>query len=292
MKAVPLRMVRSREKIDEWTLVLASSSIPYEVGRIKGEWLIYVHPADLERAEETLRHYEEENRYFASELRGELPSSKKELSGFFVSVFILSLFIILKLTGYETALFQTGSASSEHIMEGEVWRAVTALFLHGDFLHVLSNALFCWIFCSVVVRLYGPGLGWFLILLAGTLGNLLTAVLYRTGHVSIGASTALFGALGMLGAWRFVLRRKHPLFRRKAWVPAAGVVALFAFLGTGKNVDFVAHIAGAVTGCVLGWITANFLAQNLSKRLQNIFVFLTIGIIILAWMPAFIAYPA
>jgi rhomboid protease GluP len=48
----------------------------------------------------------------------------------------------------------------------------------------------------------GPGVGLWLVLLAGTAGNALTAVAYGTQHNSVGASTAMFGAIGILAATR------------------------------------------------------------------------------------------
>ncbi len=88
-----------------------------------------------------------------------------------------------------------------------------------------------------------------MILLAGGAGNLLNDLFEPASHTSIGASTAVFGAVGLLAVlalrdgamqWRSGIRRWAPL--------AAGVMLLF-FLGTeGEQVDVGAHVGGFAAG--------------------------------------------
>ena len=82
------------------------------------------------------------------------------------------------------------------MLAGEWWRAVTALTLHADLAHVLANAVAIAIFLGAVARRLGPALATWLALAAGVAGNVLTALVAGGGHVSLGASTAVFGALG------------------------------------------------------------------------------------------------
>ncbi len=97
-------------------------------------------------------------------------------------------------------------ASALYILQGEYYRTITALMLHSDIEHLAGNVaglLFLGIpLCSIM----GAGRGLFLILLSGVAGNLLNAYMYRHAHLSIGASTAVMGAVGILAAWQ--LRKK------------------------------------------------------------------------------------
>ena len=73
-------------------------------------------------------------------------------------------------------------------------------------------------------------------------------------HSTIGASTAVFGALGLLVGhalvWRRAARRGRP-----AWLPIGAALALLAMLGTeGERVDLWAHGFGLATGVALGAI--------------------------------------
>ena len=78
------------------------------------------------------------------------------------------------------------------------------------------------------------------------MGNLATAGVARTGYFSIGASTAVFGALGGLTALQLVSRR------RKGWITIGAGVALLAMLGTGEKSDLLAHLFGFLAGAGLG----------------------------------------
>jgi len=84
------------------------------------------------------------------------------------------------------------------------------------------------------------------------LGNFANALFYETRHVSIGASTAVFGALGILAGYQFLTKIKHPRQRIKAWLPLAGGLALLAILGSGAESDIMAHLFGFLSGILLG----------------------------------------
>src|SRR5690606_29038048 len=142
------------------------------------------------------------------------------------------------------------------IWGGEWWRAVTALTLHGDWAHLTGNTLGGLLFFGLVFRFLGHGLGWICILLAGTLGNLLNAWGYAgTGHNSIGASTAVFGGLGILIGFRLLrqFRLTGWAWPRHLWVPLAAGLILLGFLGAGgERTDVLAHGWGFFAGAILG----------------------------------------
>jgi rhomboid protease GluP len=285
---VLLRFHESEDKINEWALVLSSSYIPYSINEENGKWKISVAASYVERAERILEEYERENRKFLPE-PSESSVGGKPYSGIIVSFLLLVIFILMKLVDTDGFLYQIGSASASRIVKGELWRTVTALSLHADLIHVLSNSFSCWVFCTAVIRLYGFGLGWFLVLIAGATGNLITALVYRTGHVSIGASTAIFGALGLLGAWRCTFGKKHWLLKKKTWIYIAGVVALIAVLGTGKNVDLLAHLMGVITGVIFGFLGARKIrapALDVTPTFQLTMAAVSAVCVILSWICA------
>jgi membrane associated rhomboid family serine protease len=103
----------------------------------------------------------------------------------------------------------------------------------------------------------GVGPGGALVLLAGAGGNLANAFLYGSAHVSVGASTAVFGAVGILGSLGMVRRRRRALSRWRAWLPVAAALALLGMLGSsGERVDIWAHLCGLLVGAVLGMVSA------------------------------------
>jgi membrane associated rhomboid family serine protease len=280
---VPFKRDLSREKAEEWALVLSASSIPHQIEQEGGEWVIYVDQFDLARSEKVLLQYEKENLGWTSK-HTLIQLYKKTFSGLVIAFLLLVFYWFTKSDNTWPVWFQIANASSEQIMRGELWRAVTALFIHADNLHIISNVISCLIFCSVVCRLYGSGLGWFLILLSGITGNLLTAFFYRTGHYSIGASTAIFGAVGLIGVWRFAFWRKHPFTRKKAWIYLVVVLVLLGILGAGKNTDMLAHLFGGIAGCVVGIPAVKIIAHPLSKKRQLILAALSVSIVAVSWI--------
>ncbi|MGE9294557.1 MAG: rhomboid family intramembrane serine protease, partial [Puniceicoccales bacterium] len=119
----------------------------------------------------------------------------------------------------------------------------------------------------LVVQVYGNRVGWLLTVLSGVLGNAFCAWLYRAeAYRSLGASTAIFGALGLLvghamavgfspAGWKRLRSRLVPL--------AAGLTVLVMTGTAGENTDILAHVAGFGAGTVLG------LAASLWSRLRG-----------------------
>jgi rhomboid protease GluP len=226
--------------VEEASLVLAAVGIPHRVERAAFRWRLVVADADAERARAALAAYEAELRRAPSDVPDERGAA---WSGVVVAVLLLAFHA---LAG--PRWMDAGAAMAGRIRAGEVWRTVTALTLHADGPHVLSNAVACVVFVTAVVRLLGPGVGGWLILLAGAGGNALNALVQRPGHDSVGASTAIFGAIGILGGLQFGRKRGE----RRAWLALGASLALLAMLGAGERVDLLAHLWGLVVGLVLG----------------------------------------
>jgi membrane associated rhomboid family serine protease len=171
-------------------------------------------------------------------------------------ILILLFFIITDISNSTVSWFERGSADSQKILNGELWRTLTALTLHADVVHALSNAIAVALFLGAVSSVLGLGLGGALMLLAGAGGNLANAFLHGSAHISVGASTSIFGAVGLLGGVAVVTRGRASS-KRRVWLPIAAAFALLAMLGTGgERVDIWAHLLGLLVGGVLGILVA------------------------------------
>src|SRR5262249_22579890 len=71
---------------------------------------------------------------------------------------------------------------------------------------------------------------------------------YGGGHASVGASTAIFGAIGVLAVLRIFAPGRVEVGGRKWWVVVAASLALLAMMGTGPNADLLAHLFGLLVG--------------------------------------------
>lgn len=178
------------------------------------------------------------------------------------------------------------------VQESQWWRAVTALTLHADVVHLVSNLISGVGFAFFVCRFFGAGPGWLLVLLSGIAGNVLNAmVYYPEPHYSIGASTAVFGALGLLtgvGIWAAVSDPDHRLSFPRWLIPLFGGLTLLGLFGVGDgNVDVAAHISGFLCGVILGALGA--CVQRWFTVLQFWSIGLgamSLGLVSLAWWAA------
>lgn len=120
--------------------------------------------------------------------------------------------------------------------DGEVWRAVTALFLHWDLEHLISNLVPGLFVFTSVISVMGTARGWLLVLLASAAGNLAVAGVHYPGpYRSLGASAAIFAGLGLLTgrAIRRIAGGQAPRHWRAILVPLASGAALLGWFGTG-----------------------------------------------------------
>ena len=126
------------------------------------------------------------------------------LSGLFVSLLLFTVHAAVVTSSAPGDYITQFGANARRIMGGEAYRCVTALLLHADGAHLAGNMVALVLFGDVLCQIAGVGVTWMMILVCGTLGNLINAAFHETGHLSIGASTSVFGAVGMLCAIRAV----------------------------------------------------------------------------------------
>lgn len=150
---------------------------------------------------------------------------------------------------------------------GELWRAVTALFLHADPAHLVANAISGFFAFAAVLTTVGRARGWWLIATTAVIGNLAAAALQiGAAYRSVGASTAVFAALGVL-AGRAVRvsvasRRRREHWMRAAFLPLGTGIAVLALFGAGdQRVDVLAHLTGFMAGVVGGLLAGSRLAE-------------------------------
>lgn len=149
--------------------------------------------------------------------------------------------------------FDTGELDAARVQSGQWWRAWTALTLHLSGPHLAANLGAGLWFGYLAGRQLGVGVAWLLIVAGGGTANLLEALLGPPWHQSVGASTAVFTALGLMSAytWREGLRPAQSWVQR--WGPLVAGVILLGWLGTaGKHTDVMAHLLGFGIGVVLG----------------------------------------
>jgi hypothetical protein len=244
-------------------------SIRVEHGDEPGEFDLQVEPDAAAKVSEEIRHYEAESEMIT--ISKIVPSNwAKYTSGWgYYMIWATVLMVVFYLQQNDLTLSDRGASSSIGLIEkGEWWRPFTALFLHANVGHIFGNLASGALFGMLVSKSIGPFKAWAMILFSGTLGNLTTSVLtYPESFTSIGSSTAVFGALGILSGIGLVEN-----FREKVSMPwvrvLAPLVAGFAMLGMlggaepGSNTDILGHVFGFSAGVVSGMICRYFVASE------------------------------
>ena len=268
-------------------LVLSSSGISYRVKQGRKGWEIWVDESGYDSALTSIKQYFKENQDdFSTPEPGE-DKYHKTFTGIWAAVLLLAWYLTF-MTGNDSRPFIRAYGSvSDSILRGELYRAATSLMLHADGVHLVGNMVGIAVFGTAVCSITGWGVGWLMILLTGIIGNLVNAAVLKTGHVSIGASTAIFGAIGILSGHQFIKLFRSQDRRIKAWMPLAGGVALLGFLGSGVHTDLTAHLFGFLTGLILGILYAALIHRLPSRPGQKYAICIFIGLLFFSWLTAF-----
>ena len=282
-----VRLAPERRPVEEWSLALTAVGIESRIDwSPQHGYLLLVDGASAPRAQATLEAYDEENRPRPRPTPA--PEYGSNMAAVILTAALCALFVLSGPRADGHLLFDAGSAdASRMLLHGEWWRAVTALTLHADFLHVLSNAVALMVFGSALCTLVGPGSGLWLLLLSGTAGNLVNVLVRGTPYSGIGASTAIFGGLGALAAIRVVQRRRGAAVSPwRAWAPFAAALGLLAMLGSSVRSDVLAHLFGFFAGVALGGVLATLQPRPFPPRVQWGLVAAAVLVVGACWMIA------
>jgi len=282
------RTTRKRQARD-WQLVLMAAGLPFAI-QPQGASTVLVVPAEVAlRARRELELYEEENRGWPRAT--ELP---EVLTAGSLSVVVWSAVLIVadwmaRYHAFGRDWREAGRSAADLVRGGEWWRTVTALTLHGGLFHLAGNVVFGALFVGLASQVLGTGLALAATLFAGALGNLANAWVQDPTHASIGASTAVFGALGVLVGYR---ARHRTRGRSVRWVPIAAGYMLLLWLGVGDSeprpgaphrVDVFAHLLGFLAGGALGAVRAWVEGWRPGRRQQVALGLAAGALLVLAW---------
>jgi membrane associated rhomboid family serine protease len=276
----PIRVAETSSQADEWALVLTAAGIPNSVEPDAGGWAVLASAGDTARAHAALAAYDEDR----SDEKPRPPAALEPypwISGVALGLLLLWLFSVTGDAAARSPWFEHGAAAAGRIVAGELWRAVTALTLHVDVVHVVGNALAVAVLVPPLVQRFGAGGALLLLLLAGALGNVLAAMTHDARHLAVGASTAAFGAVGVLVALRLI-PGEAPTSRKRWTAPVAGVVLLVT-LGAARDADLAAHVFGFLAGVALGFVAGTAVRRRPGTAVQWLLGALAAGTIVVCW---------
>ncbi|HYC54138.1 MAG TPA: rhomboid family intramembrane serine protease [Candidatus Binatia bacterium] len=153
-------------------------------------------------------------------------------------------------------MIDAGAVVPYLVSDGQWWRLLSAVFLHFDVRHLVSN--------MSALAILGPplalelGLSRFVMtfVLTGIAGNVASQLLNASAAVKAGASGGICGILGALAGAALPYATGSYEQRRPAWQTLGALAALFGMMvGFSPGRDHYAHVGGLLAGVVLGrWL--------------------------------------
>ena len=170
---------------------------------------------------------------------------------------ITVVFIFEWVTGAlwnDGALISMGAITRGMIARGELWRIVASMFLHGSVLHFAANAWALYQLGALYEAMFGHARFGLIYFTTGACAAIASSLTVQ--YASVGASGAVMGILGAF----IVSIRRSPQWRHEPWTKSllsqlifwAGVNIVLGF--SVEFIDNTAHIAGLVSGLILGLI--------------------------------------
>lgn len=272
----------------DWSLVLTAVGVQHELQSTSEGDELWVPAADHARAADELARYLRENRPDPVPPVS-WPTYRHAAWG------VVTYAVVLVLVT-AAALYHVGERNwvNRGVLEigllerAEWWRAFTALTLHADLGHLLANLAFGVLFAYPAAQFVGVGVAWLAIVLGAGAANAVDMLLHPPHHSVLGASTAVFVALGLTSAFSWRRRATRSLTWRQRLAPLVAGIALLAFTGAGgERTDLLAHALGFVAGVAGGFGLAHARLPPPGRNApQWLAAGLTLALLATAWSTA------
>ena len=235
----------------DWSLVLASQGIEAEMVEDESGYNILVREEDCDAARDAVRQFTKEN---ACRRTAQFqPSVPLRLHpAVFVWVGLMVFLFVRQSNHPELRAF--GVMDNLRFSRGDWWRPMTAMGLHQDVGHLLSNLTFGVIFLGLAMTAYGLWPALLLSFTSGALGNCLGWLVYPPNSESLGASGMVMAALGLLAAFAVCAGQRGDAPGAGSLRGAGAALLMLVLLGFAPSADVIAHVGGFIFGVIGGLI--------------------------------------
>ncbi|GGU41893.1 rhomboid family intramembrane serine protease [Streptomyces violascens] len=172
----------------------------------------------------------------------------KILIGINVAAFVVQQIVGFRFTGAFYLLGGwpvQGFDGVQGVAEGQWYRLLTSMFLHGSYIHIAFNMLSLWWLGGPLEAALGRARYLALYFVSGLAGGALTYLLAARDQPSLGASGAIFG---LFGAMAVLMRRMKYDMRPVIGLLVVNLIITFAWSG----IAWQAHVGGLVAGVLVG----------------------------------------
>ena len=153
-------------------------------------------------------------------------------------------------------LYEWGANSTSAVQNGQAWRLLSSMFLHGNVFHLVINMAALVSAGLIVERIYGHRLYALIYFASGIVGSSLSLYFASQTTVAVGASGAIFGVTGALFVAIFQHRKRLPKSFSKQMITSLSFFITYSIIQslTKTGIDTAAHIGGLVAGSALAFI--------------------------------------
>ena len=170
------------------------------------------------------------------------------------------------------SLTALGAVNGTLVRNGQAYRLITSMFMHGSIWHLLCNMYSLYVIGCATENYFGKKKFLLIYLVSGIIGSMFSCI-FNTGW-SLGASGAIFGLMGALCYFGYYYR----LYMGKALyneiIPV--IILNLALSLVVSNIDFYAHIGGLIGGV---FITMGLGVKNKTDKQSSINGWITFGIL-------------
>ena len=192
------------------------------------------------------------------------------------SIIVVNSFVFfLELMGGEPFVRQWALVPADFVAGHHLVTIITAMFLHGGWMHIIGNMIFLWAFGPEIEEAMGPLRYLIFYLLSGMIAFLMQiAAMPHSTVPNLGASGAIAGVMGaVLVTYPTDQIRTlvfFAIFVRTTFIPAALLIGVWFIIQLFNQVGAVADVQGGgvayvahVSGCIFGAITAHPFERSL-----------------------------
>lgn len=144
-----------------------------------------------------------------------------------------------------------GMKVNDAILQGQIWRLITPVLLHGGLLHIGFNMYALYIFGPSLENFYGHLRYLFLYLIGGFAGNVFSMLFSQAN--SLGASTAIFGLLGAQAVFLYHNRQLYGNRAQRALIEIITIAGINLVIGLSPGIDNWGHLGGLLGGAMFAW---------------------------------------
>ena len=189
-----------------------------------------------------------------------------------IGLLVINVLIFILSNTIMGWMYEKGAMITEVVLRyGEYYRVFTAIFLHADIVHLMNNMLMLLLLGAIVENYTGHAFFFFLYMLSGLFGNMISMayeIQNNLSWISVGASGAIMGLVGLLVIW--LIKNWSSFVHNRSIKIRLLLLSLFIMqaLFFQKGANIAAHFGGFVTGIVLGVINIVLLKND--KKMEGL----------------------